>query len=395
MFNIKISPLHSILHESNTFTAENNAFLKEIEEKLGEKLVLSDIQDYECDLKLIFIESGGSERLFLDQIDKLKKPFYFLTSGTNNSLAASLEILAYLNNHGIKGEIIHGTTDYIASRIKQLVKNNKVMNYIGGSNFGVIGRPSDWLISSIPGYNQIKDIFDIHLVNIPLEEIYQGVTRFDNFELDKTYPLEYDKKQLNEANKVYLALDSIVKKHNLNGLTVRCFDLLDKLHTTGCLGLSYLNSKGIIATCEGDIMAMISMFLIRAISGKSSFQANPSRIDTQKNEIVFAHCTAPFNMLESYKIDSHFESKIGVAIKGSDPQTVYSLLYYITFEFNRTSFNEIYNMNLTYDDEGTVIRYIFYTVAYEIYIFNIFPFINKKLCIDKVNKIIYKSKNLN
>ena len=86
---------------------------------------------------------------------------------------------------------------------------------------------------------------------------------------------------------------------------------------------------------------------------------------------------------------------IGVAIKGSEPQTVYSLLYYITFEFNRTSFNEIYNMNLTYDDEGTVIRYIFYTIAYEIYIFNIFPFINKKLCIDKVNKIIYKSKNLN
>ena len=70
-------------------------------------------------------------------------------------------------------------------------------------------------------------------------------------------------------------------------------------------------------------------------------------------------------------------------------------MYDIKFEFNRTSFNEVYNMNLTYDDEGKVIRYIFYTVAYDIYIYNIFPVKNQKLCIDKVNKIIYNKKNMN
>ena len=98
---------------------------------------------------------------------------------------------------------------------------------------------------------------------------------------------------------------------------------------------------------------------------------------------------------EKPKFINYEACTIGVAIKGSEPNTVYSLLYDIKFEFNRTSFNEIYNMNLTYDDEGKVIRYIFYTVAYEIYIYNIFPVKNQKLCIDKVNKIIYNKKNMN
>ena len=63
-------------------------------------------------------------------------------------------------------------------------------------------------------------------------------------------------------------------------------------------------------------MALISMYLVKKIFGKSSFQANPSVIDTVNNEIVFAHCTLPYDMCESYSYMTHFESKIGVAIRG-------------------------------------------------------------------------------
>lgn len=325
---IKVSSLHSILHESNSFKAENKKLLQEISKLLEEKIVVSDLNDYDCDLKLIFIESGGSERLFLEKIKDTRPPYYFLTSGSNNSLAASIEILSYLNNHSIKGEIIHGSFEYMAKRIKELVKNNQVMNYLRNTNLGVIGKPSDWLISSIPGYNQIKDLFDIHLINISLEELYDGIMKFDNFKIEDKYPLDYDPKELNKSNEVYQSLNHLVKKYNLRGLTLRCFDLLDKLNTTGCLGMAYLNSQGIIATCEGDIMAMISMYLIKAITDKSSFQANPSKIDIENNEIVFAHCSVPFDMLDSYHLDSHFESKKGVAIKGNLKEDVVTIFRY-------------------------------------------------------------------
>ena len=82
------------------------------------------------------------------------------------------------------------------------------------------------------------------------------------------------------------------------------------------MALAELNKRGIIGTCEGDVMAMITMLIARLLTHQSSFQANPSRIDTDNNCITFAHCTVPFDMLEEYKLDTHFESGIGVAIKG-------------------------------------------------------------------------------
>ena len=311
---IKISTLNSTLHESNAFSKENKLFIESIEKELNEKIELTDISDYDADIKLIFIASGGSEGLFLDNIKNLKEPFYLLTKGTNNSLAASLEVMTYLNINNLAGEILHGSAKYIAKRIKSLGSNEIKKDLV---RLGVIGKPSDWLISSIPSYEGIKEKYDIDLIDIKLDEVitlYNELLykeRFDNID-----SFGFDLDEVKKAECFALAIDKIVLKYNLKGFTIRCFDLLNTIKTTGCLALAKANAKGIIGTCEGDIMALISMYLVRKVKGKSSFQANPSVIDVDNNEIVFAHCTLPLDMCESFSYLTHFESKTGVAIRG-------------------------------------------------------------------------------
>jgi len=112
-----------------------------------------------------------------------------------------------------------------------------------------------------------------------------------------------------------------VDKYRLQGLTGRCFDLLDAIHTTGCLGLSLLNKNGILAGCEGDVPALLSMAILRKILGQSAFQANPARIDVEKQRMVFAHCTLPFDMAENIRLMTHFESGIGVGLRGKMKET--------------------------------------------------------------------------
>ena len=311
---IKISTLNSTLHESNAFSEENKLFIESIEKELNEKIELTDISDYDADIKLIFIASGGSEGLFLDNIKNLKEPFYLLTKGTNNSLAASLEVMTYLNINNLAGEILHGSAKYIAKRIKSLGSNEIKKDLV---RLGVIGKPSDWLISSIPSYEGIKEKYDIDLIDIKLDEVitlYNELLykeRFDNID-----SFGFDLDEVKKAECFALAIDKIVLKYNLKGFTIRCFDLLNTIKTTGCLALAKANAKGIIGTCEGDIMALISMYLVRKVKGKSSFQANPSVIDVDNNEIVFAHCTLPLDMCDSFSYLTHFESKTGVAIRG-------------------------------------------------------------------------------
>lgn len=312
---IKISTFKSLLQHSENFGNEIRFFLSEIEARLGTPLIRSELNDYECDLKLIFIETGGSEGLFLENLPQLKEPYYLLTSGGNNSLAASLEIMTYIKKQGLNGEILHGDIDYIVQRIKSLATTSSIIKTLRASTLGVLGKPSNWLIASVPDYALVEKKLGLKLQDISLE-VLEEKTKKPHFSNCAFRDSKFSKTELKAASDVYDALSEVVTQFHLKGLTLRCFDLLTSLKMTGCLGLAELNRKGIIGTCEGDIMAMISMYLVQLVTGQSSFQANPSRIDVQKNEIVFAHCTIPFDMVESYRLDTHFESGIGVAIKG-------------------------------------------------------------------------------
>lgn len=333
---IKFATFKSKLKYSLDFEERRIKFLNCVEEALNESLEYTTLDDYDCDLKLIFIETGGSEGLFLDNMDILKEPYYLLTSGSNNSLAASIEILNYLRTNDYHGEILHGDPNYIAKRIKSLVKIEKAKKILSNTRLGVVGKPSDWLISSIPNYDIVKEKLGVELVDIPLIEVTNKALKphFNKLLIEKGF----NKEELIKANNIYDSLDEITKEYKLNGLTIRCFDLLKSLKSTGCLALAELNKRGIVSTCEGDIATMLSMMIIKALTNKSSFQANPSRIDTNTNDIIFAHCTVPFDMLTSYTLDTHFESGIGVAVKGElkeDKVTIFRLSadlrrYYVT-----------------------------------------------------------------
>ena len=320
--NIKISTFRSVLHDRDDFNERSLAFIDSVAKEVGEEIKLAPLDDYDCDLKLIFIETGGSEGLFLKNFDKLKGPYYFLTSGENNSLAATLEILAFLASKGLIGEAIHGSLPYMASRIKELASisitktASEIKKKLSTIRLGVIGTPSDWLISSIPDYDEVKRKLGITLENISLEEVERYYSYATGEGTGFFCDTPFSNLELRKAKKVYSAIKTILETRELNGFTIRCFDLLNTLKTTSCLGLSLLNDAGYISSCEGDIAAMLSMTIASMVGDGYSFQCNPSRIDIENNTIVFAHCTIPTRMLDHYKLDTHFESGIGVAIKG-------------------------------------------------------------------------------
>ena len=77
---------------------------------------------YDSNLSLILVSTGGSEGYFKILENKLKEPIYLLTFGNDNSLAASLEILTYIQSKNMRGEILHGTSSNISNRIQELME---------------------------------------------------------------------------------------------------------------------------------------------------------------------------------------------------------------------------------------------------------------------------------
>lgn len=190
---------------------------------------------------LDFIGGGGTEGILLKDLDKLPQPVFLLTTGANNSLAASMEILSYLRQNDIPGEIIHGSDQFVANRIKTLAKILSTKNKLSHFRFARVGKPSDWLISSDVDAVMSKQINGIEIIDVSMDEFFEEIKKHEYVDNQYTLMLKaknYDAKELEDALCIYGALARIADKYQLNGLTVRCFDLLDSVHSTSCVALA-------------------------------------------------------------------------------------------------------------------------------------------------------------
>lgn len=332
--DIALYTLTSPLHDEKAVNAVSRDFVGGIEEALGFPMDFrgTDFDGYGShDLDIVYVRTGGTEGLFQEVLPLLKGRIVLLTSGKSNSLAASMEILSYLNSIGRSGEIIHGSCEYIAERISMLAKVNSARKALEGKRLGVIGQPSDWLISSSVDRKAVKEKLGIEIVDVPIDELVaeigsdtcpESVSEFYydiRKELETSAP-EAVRKYVAGAFDIYHALKKIIFRYNLSGMTLRCFDLLSAVGNTGCLALALLNAEGIPAGCEGDVPALITMAVGHALTGQCGFQANPSRIDPESGEMLLAHCTVPFDMVRKYSFNTHFESGIGIAVHGELPE---------------------------------------------------------------------------
>ncbi|MCR5089753.1 MAG: hypothetical protein K6C08_09600 [Oscillospiraceae bacterium] len=309
------SPLSQITEE------QMHRFINTLSDALGEPLVSVSLEQYLADdFALLYVASGGSEGYFLQVFEQLKaRHCYILTSGESNSLAASMEILSFLHKHGGSGEILHGDIEDVAAQIRALSRAHRARASLRGKKLGCIGAPSDWLIASNYSADAMLRKLGLGFVSIPMEELLQEIAQeqyvADEY-TEQFLSLPFDRSEVEKALFVYGAFQRLVDRYRLCGVSVRCFDLLDTVHTTGCLGLSILNSKGIYGGCEGDMPALLSMAVLGSITGEPLFLCNPSRLDTKNGYAVLAHCTVPVTMLKDYCLNTHFESGIGVAVQG-------------------------------------------------------------------------------
>ena len=152
MNNIAIYTLTSELHDTQAVSAATQEFLGSL--NISYDFRDNDYSDYGSHpLDIIYVRTGGAESTFLRLLPVLLKKtagttFYLLTSGKSNSLAASLEILSYLRQQGISGEVIHGEAAHISQRINTLLCVNEALQKLKDCKLGVVGKPSDWLIAS-------------------------------------------------------------------------------------------------------------------------------------------------------------------------------------------------------------------------------------------------------
>jgi len=281
---------------------------------------LGDVKVESGSFVVIHVATGGTERLIVDLYGRSRYSV-ILACGKANSLAAALEARGRLIEEGYNPELVYYEE---ASDVPGLLKDfyngfRGAMSLVGFRNVSV-GGPSPWLVASAsdPQYSRKLDSETLMVEMEKLIEEYNKVDR--GFVLkhelyEKLKGLSFNDDALIDSLRIYFALKRIIGKGGFRGVTVKCFDLIELVGNTACLPLAILNSEGIIASCEGDVNMLLTMRLLSSLADAPVWMANPVRI-VGEDTVILAHCTAPLSMLSDIDFQTHYESGLGVAVRG-------------------------------------------------------------------------------
>ncbi|MGC8662078.1 MAG: L-arabinose isomerase family protein [Nitrososphaeria archaeon] len=260
---------------------------------------------------LALMVTGGTEHL-ARAVSRSASSLMLLYHDSLNSLPAALEAASALNVPISRYDDLETISEYIAaSRVHEMLNKTKFLYF---------GRPSPWLIYSTPSEEDMKRI-GLKVERVDVEEFIDEVKREkvndDEVKsvMKRSQAVGPDENDFRTSLKIEKAIRDELKETGSSSFSIRCFDLLEPLRGTACLALSRLNDEGYTAGCEGDAPAAISMMILSGLSGKPSFMGNVARVEGKN--VTIAHCTSPTSILSDFKYMTHFESGMGVGIRGT------------------------------------------------------------------------------
>jgi L-fucose isomerase-like protein len=237
----------------------------------------------------------------------------------HNSLPAALEAMARLHADGTRGRIVQ-VDHREPTRLATAVADVAAIHRLHRTRLGLVGAPSPWLVASVPDAALLRARWGVELVPI---DIADTIDDYRNVDADRARAVAVrfagrtdPSPELADAASLHPVLVDAIDRAGVDAVAVRCFDYLDALTTSGCVALAELNDTGMVAGCEGDVASSVAMILVRALFDQPSWMANPAAIDEEHDRVLLAHCTVAPSLVEDVELHTHFESGLGVGLRG-------------------------------------------------------------------------------
>lgn len=262
---------------------------------------------------VIWFISGGSEQDAIKTMASFKY-YLLLADFRNNAYAAATEVKAWADSIRLPAQLVliqDATKDNLLHNLHKVCIAYRSLQ---GRQAGLIGNVSHWLVASAFPLSLAKERFGINVNHFQWGKLQDYLV----FEPDKDFLKVYKHSgniNLENEARVYSFLQTLIKENQLSGFTLECFDMVNDRNVTACLALALLNLHGIVAGCEGDLVSLTGMMLVQALTGTIPWMANLASIN--ENNVLFAHCTAPLNLLADFEIPTHFETEKSAAVQGN------------------------------------------------------------------------------
>jgi L-fucose isomerase-like protein len=140
--------------------------------------------------------------------------------------------------------------------------------------------------------------------------------------------------RLLESLRLYSGLKQLAQRHALDGYAVRCWpELRDQRGITPCAAHSLLAEEGLANTCEIDLTALATTYLLSQLAAAPAFNFDITGFFEDEDAVQFAHCGAAARTLaaspEQVALRSHMRTGTGATVEfpfKTGPATLAKLL---------------------------------------------------------------------
>jgi L-fucose isomerase-like protein len=260
----------------------------------------------------ILVATGGTEAAIREHVRRRQavvpfEPALLIAHPLHNSLPAALEALARIHADGGRGRIVQVDSGDVGS-VETSIGDVAAIHKLHHTRLGQVGEPSPWLVASVPDLNFCRVG---RMVPIDITDTIRSPDRRP----DPGAVLHARHTEPGPAEAAAPSSSSTQSRAHVV-VTVRCFDYLDTLATSGCVALAELNNSGVVAGCEGDVASAVAMLLVQALLDQPSWIANPATVDERYDRLLLAHCTVAPSLVDSVELHTHFESGLGIGLRG-------------------------------------------------------------------------------
>ena len=190
-------------------------------------------------------------------------------------------------------------------QVRQVVsaaRAGKVAGSLRHARFGMIGSACPGMLDVAVDEASVEHALGARAVHIGLDTLLEAARAASPVEAAAAAQElmaqtggagEIGEQALADNLRLYVAIREIVRQNQLDAYCVRCWpELRDQHKITPCTAHALMSQEGIANTCEVDLPALITTYMLNRLAGTPAFNFDITAYLAEEGAIQFAHCGA-------------------------------------------------------------------------------------------------------
>jgi L-fucose isomerase-like protein len=216
------------------------------------------------------------------------------------SLVGAHEVAESLDEMGIKFLFVFGQPDSKKwlRRIEVRARAAAMLKELKRARVGIIGgSPTMGMYSATYDHIAVRQIIGPEVFHIDTSTLIGEADKITDEEAEKAMKkivesatkIHVAKKTLFKSFKLALALQKLIKKYDLNAVSVKCHPELSQFYgSSACVANSLAIDLGIPVSCEGDVNNALSMFILQRLTGNPAFFHEYTTLEVKPGKVTIA-----------------------------------------------------------------------------------------------------------